>query len=137
MKPGKPITFATTAAGDRQRLIFGLPGNPVSSLVTFYLLAVPAMRKLAGWREPNLRRVQAVLAQPLPLDAYRPEYHRATLRWDETLHHGVGGYLAQSTGNQSSSRLLSARTANALLELPQRQGELASGAVVTALWIGE
>jgi gephyrin len=137
MKPGKPVTFATASVDGRKKLIFGLPGNPVSSLVTFYLFAVPAMRKLAGWPDPQLRRVQAVLAQPLYLDAYRPEYHRATLCWDATLHDGLGGYLAISTGNQSSSRLLSMRTANALLELPQAEGELAAGSVVSALWIGE
>jgi gephyrin len=137
MKPGKPVTFATADVGERRVLIFGLPGNPVSSLVTFWLLAVPAIRKLAGWPDPTLRRVQAVLAQPLPLDAYRPEYHRAHLHWEPTLHNGAGGYWAESTGNQSSSRLLNMRTANALLELPQAEGELPSGAVVSALLIGE
>lgn len=143
MKPGKPVTFATverasTANGTpRQVMIFGLPGNPVSSLVTFYLLTVPAIRQLAGWPNPHLRQVQAVLAQPLPLDDYRPEYHRATLQWDASLHGGAGGYLATSTGSQASSRLLSMRTANALLVLPQRKGELPTGSVVTALWIGE
>jgi len=137
MKPGKPLTFATAFIDGRRKLIFGLPGNPVSSLVTFYLMAVPAIRKLAGWAEPRLRRLQAHLAQPLPLDAYRPEYHRATLRWVSTLNNGNGGFLATSTGSQSSSRLLSARTANALLELPEAEGELPAGAVVSALLIGE
>ena len=135
MKPGKPVTFATAEVAGRVRLIFGLPGNPVSSLVTFYLFAVPALRKLAGWADPQLPRVQAILAHPLPLDAYRPEYHRATLQWDASLNDGHGGYLAMSTGSQASSRLLSMRTANALLELPQAEGELAGGATVTALWI--
>ncbi|MBX2998492.1 MAG: hypothetical protein KF893_08295 [Caldilineaceae bacterium] len=133
MKPGKPITFATVEADSRRRLVFGLPGNPVSSLVTFYLFAVPALRKLAGWPDPNLRRLHARLAQPLALDSYRPEYHRATLRWDDTQQ----GFVAVSTGNQSSSRLLSMRTANALLELPQREGTLAAGEIVSALLIGE
>lgn len=137
MKPGKPVTFATVEVAGRRKLVFGLPGNPVSSLVTFYLLAVPAIRKLAGWPNPHLRRVQAVLEQPLPLDAYRPEFHRATLRWDAALHDGCGGYRALSTGSQTSSRLLSLRTANALLELPQAEGELPAGAVVSALWIGD
>ncbi len=137
MKPGKPLTFATAVAGGRRRLIFGLPGNPVSSLVTFYLLAVPAMRKLAGWPDPTLRRVQAHLAGSLRLDRERPEYHRATLRWDHTLNDGRGGFRATSTGSQSSSRLLSARTANALLELPAAEGRLEAGQVVTALLIGD
>ncbi len=137
MKPGKPLTFATMAVDGRRKLIFALPGNPVSSLVTFYLMAVPAMRKLAGWANPHLRRVKAQLAQSLPLDAYRPEYHRATLRWDGDRHDGTGGYVAESTGSQASSRLLSMRTANALLELPQQDGVLAMGDLVSELVIGE
>jgi gephyrin len=132
MKPGKPITFATTASGDHTCLVFGLPGNPVSSLVTFYLFAVPAIRALAGHPDPHLRRVQARLSQPLSLDPARPEYHRATLRWDTA----TNGFVADSTGSQSSSRLLSMRTANALLELPEREGELPAGSIVDALLIG-
>jgi gephyrin len=133
MKPGKPVTFATVDVESKRRLVFGLPGNPVSSLVTFYLFGVPAMRKLAGWPNPRLRRVHARLAQPLPLDPYRPEYHRATLRWDEAQQ----CFVAESTGSQSSSRLLSMRTANALLELPQQEGRLEAGAMVAALLIGD
>jgi gephyrin len=133
MKPGKPITFATVEAEGRRRLVFGLPGNPVSSLVTFYLFAVPALRKLAGWPDPKQRRVHAQLAQSLPLDPYRPEYHRATLHWDDHQH----CFIAITTGSQSSSRLLSMRTANALLELPQREGTLSAGEMVSALLIGE
>ena len=136
MKPGKPLTFATMMMDGRRKLVFALPGNPVSSLVTFYLMAVPAMRKLAGWPNPHLRRIKAQLAQSLSLDVYRPEYHRATLRWDGELHDGLGGYVAESTGSQASSRLLSMRTANALLELPQQAGELAVGSMVSALVIG-
>ena len=133
MKPGKPVTFATADVEGGRRLVFGLPGNPVSSLVTFYLFVVPALRKMAGWREPRLRQVQARLAQPLPLDAFRPEYHRATLHWDAEQH----SFVASSTGSQASSRLLSMRTANALLALPQREGVLAVGDSVEALLIGE
>ena len=133
MKPGKPVTFATADVKNGRRLVFGLPGNPVSSLVTFYLFAVPALRKMAGWREPRLRQVQARLAQALPLDAFRPEFHRATLHWDNR----QGCFIASSTGSQASSRLLSMRTANALLSLPQREGILAPGELVDALLIGE
>ncbi len=137
MKPGKPLTFATVEVDGRRKLIFALPGNPVSSLVTFYLMAVPALRKLAGWRDPHLSRVQAQLAQPLPLDPQRPEFHRATLHWDVAINDGCGGFIATSTGSQASSRLLSMTSANALLELPQQEGKLAAGAVVDALLIGD
>lgn len=131
MKPGKPVTFATAEVEEGRRLVFGLPGNPVSSLVTFYLFAVPALRKMAGWRDPHLARVQARLAHALPLDAFRPEFHRAALRWDSK----EGCYVASSTGSQASSRLLSMRTANALLVLPQEEGELPAGALVDALFM--
>jgi gephyrin len=137
MKPGKPCTFATTVVEGQPRLLFGLPGNPVSSLVTYYLLVAPAIRKMAGWPEPSLRRIQAQIEQALPLDSYRPEYHRATAIWDNGLNGGQGGYRALSTGIQVSSRLLSMRTANVLLELPQAEGMLSAGSVVSALVIGD
>lgn len=51
MKPGKPTTFASVPPpqGGRSKLVFGLPGNPASALVTFYLFVVPALRRLGGW----------------------------------------------------------------------------------------
>jgi gephyrin len=136
MKPGKPLTFATATWNGETKLIFGLPGNPVSSLVTFYLMAVPAMRKMAGWVDPYPTRVQAFLGESLPLDPERPEYHRAHLQWEESLNDGRGGFSAESTGSQASSRLLSMRTANALLELPEAEGVLAAGESVFAILIG-
>ncbi len=137
MKPGKPCAFATVEREGRRVLAFGLPGNPVSSLVTFHLLAAAAIRKMAGWEQPALHRVQAHLTAPLARDAERPEYHRAALHWERDLNDGRGGWAASSTGSQASSRLLSLRTANALLEVPQGEGQLPAGAVVDALLIGE
>ena len=135
MKPGKPLTFAVVPRPPGSQLppllVFGLPGNPVSSLVTFHLVVVPSLRKMAGWRHPGLRRVAATLAQPLNLDPERPEYHRATLTWSPA------GLLAHSTGGQISSRLLSARSAVALLELPAVQGVLPPGTQVSALLIDD
>jgi len=140
MKPGKPLTFATMdvpnkeGAGARRMLCFGLPGNPVSSIVTFNLVVLPALRKLAGWKEPMLRRVHARTTKDIRLDNERPEYHRVTLEWSDA---NGGELLANSTGGQISSRLLSMRSANALLELPQDSGVLPSGSVVTALLIAD
>lgn len=129
MKPGKPLTFATLPGG---MLVFGLPGNPVSSLVTFQLAALPCLRKMQGWPAPGLRRVRARTAQPLRLDPGRPEYHRATLE-----NAAGGGLLARSTGGQLSSRLLSARGAAALLELPAAAGTLPAGSLVSALLVSD
>lgn len=52
MKPGKPLTFAKVPVPQQGRslLVFGLPGNPVSSLVTFHLAVVPCIRKMEGWQ---------------------------------------------------------------------------------------
>jgi len=142
MKPGKPCTFAVLPrpvdSGDgRPLLYFGLPGNPVSALVTFYLLALPAIRSMMGVQSPILPVVQARSTQPLRLDSVRPEYHRATLTWDRTLNQGAGGWSAVSTGTQASSRLASFQRANALLLLPVGEGTLPAGSVVDALLLGE
>jgi gephyrin len=136
MKPGKPLTFATVpslAAGQPPLLVFGLPGNPVSALVTFQLVCVPVLRALAGWRQPGLRRVALRTTAPLRLDPERPEYHRASLGWAP----GAAALEARSTGAQASSRLLSARSAGVLLELPAKAGTLPAGTLVSALLIAD
>lgn len=62
MKPGKPLIFAEISAETREDksskkvLAFGLPGNPVSSLVCFHLFVVPAIRHLSGWLNPHVQR---------------------------------------------------------------------------------
>lgn len=131
MKPGKPLTFATLparrpdGAGDPSqpaRPIFALPGNPVSSLVTFQLFVRPAIRRRAGHAAAGLPQVRAVLGHEFRLDPERPEYHRVTLRSDG------GRFVAVSTGSQASSRLLSAAGANGLLVLEQAEGVLPAGA---------
>lgn len=134
MKPGKPCTFATLSRGDGAPLLyFGLPGNPVSALVTFYLLALPAIRKLSGAPNPNLPRVQAVLDADLRRDPVRPDFHRVSLVWDRDLHNGAGGWRAQSTGIQVSSRLASFQHAQALLIVPTGEGMLPRDSVADAL----
>ncbi|KAK9861036.1 hypothetical protein WJX84_007974, partial [Apatococcus fuscideae] len=155
MKPGKPLTFATLdvpcsesipdsgteanfSQGTRRMLVFGLPGNPVSSIVTFKLVVLPCLRKMAGWQEPGLRRVHARTQQDIKLDAVRPEYHRATLSWargPDGADDLQGEFAGASTGGQLSSRLLSMRSANALLELPAAKSVLPAGSTVSALLI--
>eukprot|EP00164_Ancoracysta_twista_P003786 GFYU01005074.1.p1 GENE.GFYU01005074.1~~GFYU01005074.1.p1 ORF type:complete len:437 (+),score=114.53 GFYU01005074.1:67-1311(+) len=130
MKPGKPTTFASIPVEGRDRLVFALPGNPVSSIVCFNLLARPAVKKLSGHPSPRLTRVQVKLCFSTKLDPERPEYHRAIVTWNGEC------FEAKSTGKQASSRLLSMSSANALLELPKREGELSEGSMVTALLIG-
>jgi molybdopterin molybdotransferase len=75
MKPGKPVFFGTR--GDT--LVFGLPGNPVSSLVCFELFARPALRRLAGHREAGPPLVRAALAEDYAYRTDRPTYYPAVL----------------------------------------------------------
>lgn len=135
MKPGKPATFATTTIDGKRKLIFALPGNPVSAMVTFNLFVLPALRKMSGSEHPHLTKIKAKLPQPVNLDP-RPEYYRVTLSWKP----GEAIPSAISTGSQCSSRLMSMRSANAVLELPPKSETLTridAGEMVDALVIGE
>jgi gephyrin len=105
-------------------------------MVTFLLLVAPAIRKLRGQADPDWPVVRAALVEELALDNYRPEFHRATVRWSASANDGLGGFVATSTGRQVSSRLLSMRTANALLCLPVGEGKVPAGSLVDALVIG-
>lgn len=125
MKPGKPLNFATK--GDT--LIFGLPGNPVSSLVTFELFLRPAIREMMGAAEIDRPRVPVTLAEGTsPSD--RIEYQRGIVSVGPD-----GRLIAQSTGMQRSSRLASFLGANALLVIAPRETDYEAGETVDALML--
>lgn len=126
-KPGKPTMCATV--GDR--IMFGLPGNPVSSLVSFEVFVRPALRRLMGDATPDRPRVPVYLAESIKPSPDRPEYQRAIVRWQD------GRLVASTTGAQGSSRLLSMRAANALLVIAPGDERLAVGSNVEALIVGE
>ncbi|XP_053140949.1 gephyrin isoform X8 [Hemicordylus capensis] len=134
MKPGLPTTFATLDSDGVRKIIFALPGNPVSAVVTCNLFVVPALRKMQGILDPRPTIIKARLSCDVKLDP-RPEYHRCILTW----HHQEPLPWAQSTGNQMSSRLMSMRSANGLLMLPpktEQYVELHKGEVVDVMVIG-
>ncbi len=80
LKPGKPLWFGVQSrVGECDRLVFGLPGNPVSSYVCFRLFVVPALRRLAGWRKPVPISRRAVLQKPFTHRGDRPTYYPAKL----------------------------------------------------------
>lgn len=145
MKPGKPTTFASvpfkesssspsspTHGSRSTRLIFGLPGNPASALVTANLFLLPCVQRIAGLPGKGLERVVVKVSSRVRCDKSRTEYHRVTVTFDR----GQGGLLAKSTGMQRSSRVGSLASANALLELPLKDGFLEVGDDCEALLMG-
>jgi molybdopterin biosynthesis enzyme len=110
MKPGKPTTFGRLY----DKLVFSLPGNPVSCFVTAQLFITRALKIMSGTQNYEPALVNVDIPKPLRLDSNRPEYHRAILYTEE----GKENYQCISTGNQQSSRLLSTVTANGFLILP-------------------
>ncbi|HYW23793.1 MAG TPA: gephyrin-like molybdotransferase Glp [Terriglobales bacterium] len=124
LRPGKPFTFATLPAG---RLAFGLPGFPVSSLVTFEVFVRPALRKMQGCAAVHRPLLRVRLGYDARASADRTEYQRVTLVREE------GELVAHTTGSQSSSRLMSLAGAHALVRVPPGDGGLAAGSRVDAL----
>src|SRR5437660_1498104 len=124
LKPGKPFTFATLP---HTKLAFGLPGFPVSSLVTFEVFVRPALRKLQGFT----RLQRPTLAVRMGYDARaagdRTEYQRVTLRREGA------ELVAQTTGSQSSSRLLSLAGAHALVRIAPGDQGIKAGTIVDAM----
>ncbi|XP_016900998.1 molybdopterin biosynthesis protein CNX1 isoform X2 [Cucumis melo] len=143
MRPGKPVTFVeikpdnTEKRESNQILAFGLPGNPVSSLVCFQLFVVPAIRRLGGWENPHLLRVRVRLSEPIKSDPIRPLFHCAIVKWKDNDGSGNPGFSAESTGHQVSSRLLNLKSANALLELPPTGNPIPAGTSVSAIVISD
>jgi molybdopterin molybdotransferase len=119
MRPGKPTWFGTRGP----LLGFGLPGNPVSAMVTFHLFARPALRALQG-ADPDATRAEAVLDAPIARHERRAQAVRCRLRAGER------GWHAEPTGPQGSHQLTSMLDAGALALIPPGEGELAAGDTV-------
>jgi molybdopterin molybdotransferase len=120
LKPGKPTWFGTLDDGDRRVLVFGLPGNPVSAIVTFLLFAAPALRALQG-ADPGITRASAVLDAAVARNPRREQAVRCRLRSADD------GWHAEPTGPQGSHLLTSMLGARALALIPAGDGELAAG----------
>ncbi|GET39808.1 molybdopterin molybdotransferase MoeA [Microseira wollei] len=134
IKPGKPLTFATFKRGEAQRpvLYFGLPGNPASSLVTFWRFVQPALKKLSGlaqgWK-PMF--VQARAGQDLRSDGKRETY-----LWGQ-MHLIEGGYEFQlAGGSHSSGNLINLSRTNGLAVLPVGITSINAGEAVQVLQVG-
>jgi molybdopterin molybdotransferase len=123
MRPGKPLAFSVR--GDT--LVFGLPGNPVSSLVGALLFLVPAIRALQGAADPGPQFRTGVLAEQAARRPSRDDYQRATIErsGDDVLLRPLDG--------QESHMIARAARADALVHVPRGTGELPAGAAVRYL----
>ena len=124
VKPGKPVSFGVRG----QTLVFGLPGNPVSSLVGFELFVRPALLALQGHADPLPRFEPGRLAAAWRRNPHRDELVRARTRAGDD-----GAVELEPLAGQESHMIARAAGAAALLLVPRGEGELAAGAAVRYL----
>ena len=122
MKPGRPLAFGKID----QTWFFGLPGNPVSVMVTFDKFVRPALNRLKGEKPSIPIRLNARIAKPIRKRPGRLEFQRGILSFDSS-----GEPVVESTGNQSSGVLTSMSRANCYIVLPLASGDLDAGTTVT------
>ena len=123
MKPGRPLAFGRFS----DTWFFGLPGNPVSVMVTFDKFVRPALRKLRGVRTPvSTLRMNARCLNPIFKRPGRLEFQRGILSVTDD-----GQAAVESTGTQSSGALSSMSRANCYIVLPAETGNVEEGSMVT------
>ncbi|MBS1995713.1 MAG: molybdopterin molybdotransferase MoeA [Cyanobacteria bacterium SZAS LIN-2] len=128
IKPGKPVYFGTTeeqSSGAVSKLIFGLPGNPVSALVTFNLFVKPALKIMQGLSEKEQRITTARLKRNLKKKAGRLDFVRGTLESGED-----GALVAQATSGQESHMLTGLAQADCLMLFDSDLEFLPEGAAI-------
>ncbi|HHQ4609852.1 TPA: molybdopterin molybdotransferase MoeA [Aeromonas veronii] len=121
IKPGKPFAFGRLP----HAWFFGLPGNPVSAMVTFDQLVQPALAKLAGQHFERPLQLQAIAAEPLKKSPGRLDFQRGIMS------QGPNGLEVRSTGSQDSAVFSSLSRANCYIVLERERGRVAAGETVT------
>ena len=121
MKPGKPLAFGKI----RDKPIFGLPGNPVSSYVSFEQFARPAIKKMMGATDLKRKTVQAKLTKSIKKKAGRLHFLTSIVSWDD------GQPTVTPAQEQGSGILKSTVYANGLLIFPLEESEIEEGEMVT------
>jgi molybdopterin molybdotransferase len=131
IKPGKPLTFATFPENDSSPLYFGLPGNPVSALVTFWRFVLPALRKLSGlatgW--------QPVMVQGRSQHDLRSDGQRETYLWGQVSLVDGEYQFELAGGSQSSGNLINLSQTNGLAILPVGEKAIAAGESVRMMLV--
>jgi molybdopterin molybdotransferase len=127
MRPGAPVGFGQVGGIPW----IGLPGNPVSTFVTFELFVRPAIRKMSGHALPFRRSMPAMLAEPISLTPKLQHFLRGIVTF------GPSGASARLTGPQGSGLLTSMARGNALLVIPEGQLETPAGAQIQAILLDD
>lgn len=122
MKPGRPLSFGKVG----KTHFFGLPGNPVSAMVTFYQIVMPALNSMMGKTDVEPVSIQARCVSGLKKSAGRVEYQRGILETDEQ-----GQMVVRSTGHQGSHILRSMSQANCFIVLALESSGAEPGDMVT------
>ena len=121
VRPGHPVAFGIVKQGAQTKLLFGLPGNPVSCVVGFYQFVRPLLRKMMGYKTLFLPEVEAVMEADFSKKAGRVHLARATTTFRD------GRYVVQLAPRQGSGVLTSFVDANSLAILPAQQSHFAAG----------
>ncbi len=134
VKPGKPLAFGKIKGRDKNGKAksiphLGLPGNPVSCMVSFELFVRPALLKMMGKKNIAKPIVEAILEDSVQNDAGRRLYNRAIVAKRD------GHYYARLTGSQSSGILKSMALANGLVLIPEERKKVNKGETVQALML--
>jgi molybdopterin molybdotransferase len=140
VQPGKPFAFgrAEVPGRDRPVLLFGLPGNPVSSFVTFELFVRPVLRRLAGSERLFRPRDRAILEEAVTKSAGRRGYQRVrAVRGDDgsPVRDGMGRVRVRLAGAQGSHVLSALAAADALAVIPEPPSRIEAGTEVDLLWL--
>ncbi|GAC1697479.1 MAG: molybdopterin molybdotransferase MoeA [Candidatus Limnocylindrales bacterium] len=125
IRPGRPLAFGEIRHGQRLVPIFGLPGNPVSSLLTFELFVRPALLRLAGRTKLERPRSEARLLEAIDTPP--------GLRFFARGIHDPRGRTVRTTGPQGSGILRSMSLANCLIDIPAETDHLDAGTTVTVI----
>jgi len=128
MRPGRPMAIGRIRGTGKEAILFGLPGNPVAVMVTFYAFVRDALLRMSGATSEPLPMLRAASTDPIRKKPGRTEYQRGIVT-----RAADGGWQVAITGSQGSGILRSMSQANGLVVLHHGQGNVAAGEAVDVL----
>ena len=128
MRPGRPMAFGKITVDGKDALFFGLPGNPVAVMATFYFFAREALFQLQGTTAEKLPMIRAISTYAIKKRKGRTEYQRGVIAFDSN-----GTAHVQLTGAQGSGILSSMSEANCMVVLAHDEGDIEAGREVNVI----